>query len=356
MLGFHHLVPTLAILICSVPLVAGLERFRLQYVQLPPHAHLLSLLRLLRLLPLTSLLRSLGSRLGIHDIVPKSEAARIVANEALMVRIVVIRAGPEGQEVVQAPRELVATVRIDSLEQTGDDPQVHGQDVQMSGYQDPQDGNANSARAEKHDFDRRRVLGGQTEGRRVGVVELVDVLVQRAPVQRAVEPVVPRILKDEEDADVEADGRPGRERNAGLHATVFRHGVEEPDLGQLDGEVGEEDEPRAGPLLCGGGDLLPLNLVLVEVGDPADYDPGDAAAEVDGLVHHKGHDSSREDIVLHVRVPALQGGLGEGSERARGGNLLPRGARRCSGGHCTWRARCRCPGRCRDWQRWWNWP
>ena len=82
--------------------------------------------------------------------------------------------------------------------------------------------------------------------------------------------------------------------------------MEEPDLGQLDGEVGEEDEFRAVPLFGEGGDFLPLNLVLVEVGDAIDYYPRETAAEVDDFVHHEGHDSGGEDIVLHVRVPTLR--------------------------------------------------
>lgn len=39
---------------------------------------------------------------------------------------------PERQEVVQAPGEVVPAVRIDGLEETGGDPQVHGHDVQVA--------------------------------------------------------------------------------------------------------------------------------------------------------------------------------------------------------------------------------
>lgn len=70
--------------------------------------------------------------------------------------------------------------------------------------------------------------------------------------------------------------------------------------------MGEEDEFRASPLLGDGGDLLALQLVLVEVGDATDDDPGETAAEVDCFVHDETHDSSREDVVLHVGIPALR--------------------------------------------------
>lgn len=228
-----------------------------------------------------------------------------------MVSIVVISACPEGQEVVQAPREFVTAVRINSLEQTTNDPEVHGQDVQFAGEKNPQDGDTDGASTEEHDLNRRGIFGSETERRRVCVMDLVDVLVQRTPMKRAMEPIMPSILQDEKDAYLEKHSRPMGEGNASVHSAVFGHGVEEPDLREFDGEVREEDEFRAVPLFGGGGDLLPLNLVLVEVGDLADYDPGDAAAEVDHFVHDEGHDSGGEDIVLHVCVPALKYVLGE---------------------------------------------
>ena len=225
-----------------------------------------------------------------------------------------VGAGPERQEMVQAPWELVAAVRIDGLEQTAHDPDVHGQDVQLAGTQNPQDRDTDCSGTEEHDFDWGSIFSSQTKRRRVRVVDLMDVLVQWTPMQCAMEPIMPSILQYEKDADMEEHSRPMGERNASFHSAEFGRGVEEPDLGQLDGEVGEEDEFRAVPLLGGGGDFLPLNLVLVEVGDLADYDPGNAAAEVDDLVHDEGHDSGGEDIVLHVRVPALSGRLEEVGE------------------------------------------
>ena len=46
-----------------------------------------------------------------------------------------------------------------------------------------------------------------------------------------------------------------------------------------------------------------LNLVFVEVWDHADDDPGQTAAEVDGLVHDEAHDTGGEGIVADVCVP-----------------------------------------------------
>ena len=165
------------------------------------------------------------------------------------------------------------------------------------------------------------------------MVDLVDGAVEGTPVHGAVRPVVPGVFDDEEDGDVHGDFPHGGEGHAGAHAEEDGHGVEDPDLGELDGEVGEEDHFGAVPLFLDGGDFAlerwvlvsavgvgggvvvgmggaySLDLVFVEVGHAVDDDPREGAAEVDEFVHHEGHDSSREDVVLHVCVPGLRGML-----------------------------------------------
>lgn len=72
----------------------------------------------------------------------------------------------------------------------------------------------------------------------------------------AVHPVVPGVFKNEEDSNLVGHGEERGEGYAGLETEVLRHGVEEPDLREFDGEVGDEDELRALPLFSCGGDLL----------------------------------------------------------------------------------------------------
>ena len=162
---------------------------------------------------------------------------------------------PEGQQVVQAPGEFIARVRINGLKQAQRDPQVHGEHVQAARDGAVDDGHADGAEAEEHDLDGAGVLGGHAEGRAVLVVDLVHVLVHGAPVQEAVVPVVPRVLHHEEDGDLEGDLVPAGEGDGRGHAEELGRRVEEPDLRQLDGEVGEEDERGALPLLGGRGEL-----------------------------------------------------------------------------------------------------
>lgn len=224
-----------------------------------------------------------------------------------MMHIVMFSPRPERQEMVQGPRKLIAAVRINSLGQPAHNPEIHGQDVKVLREAGPENRNHDCTGTENHRFDRRRVFSGETKGCGVLVVDLVDILVERTPVHRAVHPIMPSILQHKKDSNLNRHRRPGRERHAGVHAAGLGHWVEEPDLGEFDGEVGEEDEFCAGPLLGDGGDLLPLDLVFVEIGDAVDYDPGETAAEVDGFVHDEAEDSGGEDIVLHVGIPALRG-------------------------------------------------
>lgn len=71
-----------------------------------------------------------------------------------MMHVMMLSASPERQEVVQAPGELVAAMRIDGLEQAEHNPSVHGKDVQVLGDGAPDDRNSDSPESKDHDFNR----------------------------------------------------------------------------------------------------------------------------------------------------------------------------------------------------------
>lgn len=131
-----------------------------------------------------------------------------------MVFIMMLRASPERQKMMQAPRELITAMRIDRLEKSAYNPDVHRQNVQVSGYGAPQDRASDSAKTEDHDFDGRGVFGGHTERSRVLMVDLVDVLIERTPVQGAVRPVMPCILENKKDGDLVSHCEERGERDA----------------------------------------------------------------------------------------------------------------------------------------------
>lgn len=122
---------------------------------------------------------------------------------------------------------------------------------------------------------------------------------------RAVRPIMPCILQYKENGDLHKHCCPSGKGHASFHPEVFSHGVENPYLGQFDSEMAEEDEFGTVPLFLGGGHLLSLDLVLLEIWDLADDDPGERATKVDRFVHDKTHDTGGENIVVHVGVPTL---------------------------------------------------
>lgn len=179
-------------------------------------------------LTLPATLRRIRSVLSVQNVVPPTEAAGEVTNELLVVEIMVIGTGPERQEVVETPGELIAAVRVDSLEQAQDNPNVHGENVQVTSDGTPDDGTADGSEAQNHNLNRRCVFSGQTERSRVLVVDLVNGLVERAPVQGTVGKVVPGILHHKEDRDLVGHGPQRREGNRGGKTEELSHWVEEP--------------------------------------------------------------------------------------------------------------------------------
>lgn len=247
----------------------------------------------------------IGTGLGVEHVVPPAEAGSVVANELFVVNVVVLGASPDRQEVAQAPGEVVAAVGVDGLEETEGDPDVHGQEVKLAGDGEDKDGRSDDTDTEETSLNGRSVLSSQTERSRVKVVHLVDASVERAVVKSAVEPVVPGVFHDEEESNLPSHGEDRGERDAVVHAEVGGNGVEEPDLRQFGGEVADEDDGGAIPLLLQGGDLLVLNLVLVEVRDLVHDHERNAAAEVDDLVHEEAEETGRQSIVVHPQVPSL---------------------------------------------------
>lgn len=162
---------------------------------------------------------------------------------------------------MQTPWELIAGVCVNSLEETHGDPDIHGEDVEVAEHRTPEKRRTDCSDPQEENLDWRCVFSGKAEGGSVRVVDLVHVSIDRTPVKRAMRPVVPSVFHDEEDGDLEGHLCPCGEGHARVHTKVFTHGVKEPDLGKLDGEVGEKDHFSATPLLFGGGNFMLRVLV-----------------------------------------------------------------------------------------------
>jgi hypothetical protein len=77
-----------------------------------------------------------------------------------VVEVVVVRAGPEGQEVAKRPGEVVARVGVDGLEETEGDPDVDGEDVQVVAEEAVEEWAGDGSLGEDEDLERVGVLGG----------------------------------------------------------------------------------------------------------------------------------------------------------------------------------------------------
>ena len=104
-------------------------------------------------LPLSSPPAGLWTTLGIQEIIPPSERAGVIADESLVVRIMMISTSPEWQKMVQAPWEFVSRVRINSLEKSEHDPDVHCKNVKIARHCAPENWRTDGAETENHDFD-----------------------------------------------------------------------------------------------------------------------------------------------------------------------------------------------------------
>lgn len=132
------------------------------------------------------------------------------------------------------------------------------------------------------------VLGGQAKGGREFMVDLMDVTVERTPVEGAVHPVVEKVLKDEEDGNLHDHGVPRGEDVNDAHANGLGKGVEAKHHRKLDETVGEGDEGKALSELRGSHLLTTLELILTEVGDTVNGIEGEEATKVDNFMHEEG--------------------------------------------------------------------
>ena len=119
-------------------------------------------------------------------------------------------------------------------------------------------------------------------------------------------------FKNEEKGNLVRHGCPVREGNlVRRHPEVLGKRVEAPDLGEFDGEVGQQNVLCASPLLGRRYGFSFLQLILIEVRNVFDDDPWHAAPKVADFVQKEGHDACSEDRVADQSIYPYEGmGLG----------------------------------------------
>lgn len=230
----------------------------------------------------------------------------------MVVLVVVVGTGPERHYIVQRPWEFVARVGIDGLQESQGDPHANGEKMQVFGDKTPHHRDPDGTDSQQHDFDGMSVLSGHAEWRSISVVLFVDVLVKDSIVQPTMEPVVPSVLEHEKEPELEKNVTQRREGDLEADSNLLTDGMEEPDGESLHQEMRRQHRLEAFPLFLRRGQLLLLDLVLLEVWDLADDEPWQTSTEVDQLVCEEEQQTCGKQVVVHVvvvRPPDLFDGM-----------------------------------------------
>jgi len=235
---------------------------------------------------------------GTHDIVAPAEGSGEIVHESHVVEVVVVSTGPEGEYVLKRPREIVSAVSIDGLEETENDPDVHGEDVEVSGAKNVKNRASDCSSTENEDLGRMSVLSSKAEGSRVFVVNFVDVLIHGTPMEELMGKEVEHVFVNEEKCDLKDDFLPGREGYLpGAHSKTLSNRVKQPNHRELYGKMGKKHTFCALPLFLGRRELVWLKLPPAKVGDGVNDGPRDATSKVDGLMEEETSKTGGNDRV-----------------------------------------------------------
>jgi len=129
-------------------------------------------------------------------------------------------------------------VSIDGLEETENDPDVHGKDVEVSRAEDVKDRTSYRSGTEDEYLSWVGILSSQAEGSRVFMVNFVDVLVHRTPVEELMGEEVEHVFVDEEKRNLKNGFPPSREWYLpGAHSEALGNWMKQPNERELYGKM-----------------------------------------------------------------------------------------------------------------------
>ena len=139
-----------------------------------------------------------------EDGIPKAEERRVIAYVMRVMEVVVLGRGRKRYQAIRTPRELVATMPVQSLKDTDYHPDHEGAEMHVLTK------NHGTNRAwkcgPKNEFNWMRVLCCDSYSSLVGMMQLVDVRVDYSPVQEAVREVKSEIFTEHTEEDVHHEG------------------------------------------------------------------------------------------------------------------------------------------------------
>lgn len=191
---------------------------------------------------------------------------------------------------------------INSLEQSQADPDGNSEQMQIASEVTPNQWQTNSSHSQKGNLYWMSVLSGETKRSSVSVMLFMDIFVENTIVQTSMEPVVPCIFHYEENTQVQENLRNGWEWDGEAHTDLGTDWMKEPDRQSLDHEMRNNNRFHTFPLFRVAWDLGVLNLILLEVRDTIDDEPGQTTAKVHDLVHEEEKESSSKNVIVHPVV------------------------------------------------------
>lgn len=168
-------------------------------------------LLLLETLLLLTLTISTVLLIGAKEVIPPAEGRCVVANEHLVMIIVMFSTSPERHPVVKGPREIITRMSINSLEKTKDNPHKHSSQMKIPLGAELKNKRRDSmvdkrtthgTEAQDHSLDRMSVFSSDTKGSSVFVMNLVHLFVEWWPMHEAMHVIMIKVLENEKDSNL----------------------------------------------------------------------------------------------------------------------------------------------------------
>jgi hypothetical protein len=116
-------------------------------------------------------------------------------------------------------------------------PDVHRNQMEIPRYCTVQNRTSDGPEPQNKHLRWMSILGCQSKRRRILMMNLMNIFIQRAPMQCPMHPVVKSIFHHKEPTDLPDHRLPVREGDVKTETKVCDDGMEEVDLGEFDGEV-----------------------------------------------------------------------------------------------------------------------
>lgn len=220
---------------------------------------------------------------GPQQLVPPGERGGVVPDEVHVVEVMETGTGVEWDQVERVPRDVITAVDIDGLQQAKRHPGPQEEDV----VTEDQDSDEETS-TQDDGLSRMSVLCLHAKGGRELMVDFVDVFINPAMMQQAMQKIVPGVFNNGTAEALSQDEGPAR------HGVPVIRDVEKlseivgsTDQRQLDEEMIEQKHLETFPLFLPRLWLVLLDLVFLHEGQELEKESRQAEQEVNELMNEE---------------------------------------------------------------------